>query len=65
MALARRAWDGVRHAEALDHLMATELDCHWGDFPVSFGAQPPADPPGPPPPAMARVLAYIRAESAA
>ena len=42
--LARRAWDGARHAEALDHLMATELDCHWGDFPVSFGEQP-ADPP--------------------
>jgi hypothetical protein len=62
--LARRAWDGVRHAEAVDQLMATELGCHWGDFPVAFGAPPPAEPPEPPPPAMARVLDYIRAESA-
>ena len=34
--MARRCWDEVRHAEVLDRLMATELDCHWGDHPVSF-----------------------------
>ena len=34
--MARQAWDEVRHAEVLDRLMATEMDCHWGDHPVSF-----------------------------
>jgi hypothetical protein len=36
--MARQAWDEVRHAEIYDRLMATELDCHWGDYPVSFAA---------------------------
>jgi hypothetical protein len=34
--MARQTWDEIRHAEVLDRLMATELDCHWGDYPVSF-----------------------------
>ena len=34
--MARQAWDEIRHAEVLDRLMATEMDCHWGDYPVSF-----------------------------
>jgi hypothetical protein len=34
--MARRVWDEIRHAEVLDRLMATALDCHWGDHPVSF-----------------------------
>jgi hypothetical protein len=34
--MARQTWDHVRHAEVLDRLMTTELDCHWGDYPVSF-----------------------------
>jgi hypothetical protein len=34
--MARRVWDEIRHAEVIDRLMATELDCRWGDYPVSF-----------------------------
>ena len=36
--MARQTWDKLRHAEVLDRLMATELDCHWGDHAVSFAA---------------------------
>jgi uncharacterized protein DUF455 len=35
--MARQVWDEIRHAEVHDRLMATELDCHWGDYPVGFG----------------------------
>jgi hypothetical protein len=35
--MARQTWDEIRHAEIFDHLMATELGCHWGDYPVAFG----------------------------
>jgi hypothetical protein len=35
--MARQTWDEIRHAEILDRLMATELGCHWGDYPVAFG----------------------------
>ena len=35
--MARQTWDEIRHAEVLDRLMATELGCHWGDYPVGFG----------------------------
>jgi Protein of unknown function (DUF455) len=35
--MARQCWDEIRHAEIHDRLMATELDCHWGDYPVGFG----------------------------
>ena len=35
--MARQVWDEIRHAEILDRLMATELGCHWGDYPVGFG----------------------------
>ena len=35
--MARQCWDEIRHAEVHDRLMATELDCHWGDFPIGFG----------------------------
>ncbi|HEX8104221.1 MAG TPA: hypothetical protein VF533_16500 [Solirubrobacteraceae bacterium] len=35
--MARRCWDGIRHAEAFDQLMAAELGCRWGDHPVGFG----------------------------
>jgi Protein of unknown function (DUF455) len=35
--MARQTWDEIRHAEVHDRLMATELDCHWGDYPVGFG----------------------------
>jgi hypothetical protein len=34
--MARQTWDEIRHAEVYDRLMATELDCHWGDHPVAF-----------------------------
>jgi hypothetical protein len=34
--MARQCWDEIRHAEIHDRLMATELGCHWGDFPVGF-----------------------------
>ena len=36
--MARHVWDRIRHAEVHDRLMATELDCHWGDHPVGLGA---------------------------
>jgi hypothetical protein len=39
--MARQTWDEIRHAEVLDRLMATELDCHWGDHPVSFARYRP------------------------
>jgi hypothetical protein len=35
--MARQVWDEIRHAEIHDRLMATELDCHWGDYPIGFG----------------------------
>jgi uncharacterized protein DUF455 len=35
--MARQVWDEIRHAEVHDRLMATELDCHWGDYPIGFG----------------------------
>ena len=35
--MARQVWDEIRHAEIYDRLMATELGCHWGDYPVGFG----------------------------
>ena len=35
--MARQTWDEIRHAEIFDRLMATELGCHWGDYPVGFG----------------------------
>jgi hypothetical protein len=34
--MARQCWDEIRHAEILDRLMATEIGCHWGDYPVDF-----------------------------
>jgi hypothetical protein len=34
--MARQTWDELRHARVHDVLMATELDCRWGDFPVGF-----------------------------
>jgi hypothetical protein len=34
--MARQCWDELRHAEVHDRLMATELGCRWGDFPVGF-----------------------------
>jgi hypothetical protein len=34
--MARQTWDEIRHAEIHDRLMATELGCHWGDYPVGF-----------------------------
>jgi hypothetical protein len=34
--MARQTWDEIRHAEIHDRLMATELGCHWGDFPIGF-----------------------------
>jgi hypothetical protein len=34
--MARQAWDEVRHARLHDVLMATELGCEWGDYPVGF-----------------------------
>jgi hypothetical protein len=34
--MARQCWDEIRHAEVHDRLMATELGCHWGDYPVGF-----------------------------
>jgi hypothetical protein len=35
--MARQTWDAIRHAETCDRLMAAELGCHWGDYPVGFG----------------------------
>jgi Protein of unknown function (DUF455) len=34
--MARQVWDEIRHAEIHDRLMAAELDCHWGDYPIGF-----------------------------
>jgi hypothetical protein len=34
--MARQCWDEIRHAEVHDRLMATELGCRWGDYPVGF-----------------------------
>src|SRR4051794_33762336 len=34
--MARQCWDEIRHAEIHDRLMATELGCHWGEFPIGF-----------------------------
>ena len=34
--MTRQTWDEIRHAEVIDRLMATELGCHWGDYPVGF-----------------------------
>ena len=34
--MARQVWDEIRHAEIYDRLMASELDCHWGDYPVDL-----------------------------
>jgi Protein of unknown function (DUF455) len=34
--MARQCWDEIRHAEVHDALMATELDCNWGDYPIGF-----------------------------
>jgi hypothetical protein len=34
--MARQTWDEVRHARLHDVLMATELGCEWGDYPVGF-----------------------------
>jgi hypothetical protein len=34
--MARQTWDEIRHAEVHDRLMATELGCHWGDYPIGF-----------------------------
>jgi len=35
--MARQCWDEIRHAEVHDRLMATELGCRWGDYPIGFG----------------------------
>jgi hypothetical protein len=35
--MARQTWDEIRHAEVHDVLMATELGCNWGDYPIGFG----------------------------
>lgn len=34
--MARQCWDEIRHAEVHDRLMAHELDCRWGDYPIGF-----------------------------
>jgi hypothetical protein len=34
--MARQVWDEIRHAEVHDDLMASELGCHWGDYPIGF-----------------------------
>jgi uncharacterized ferritin-like protein (DUF455 family) len=34
--MARQTWDEVRHARLHDVLMATDLGCQWGDYPVGF-----------------------------
>ncbi len=47
--MARQCWDEIRHAEVLDRLMGTELNCHWGEYPVDlrdFDAIYPLDLPG-------------------
>jgi hypothetical protein len=34
--MARQCWDEIRHAMVHDRLMASELGCRWGDYPVGF-----------------------------
>jgi hypothetical protein len=34
--MARQTWDECRHAHVHDILMATELGCAWGDYPIGF-----------------------------
>jgi hypothetical protein len=34
--MARQCWDEIRHAEVHERLMATELGCRWGDYPIGF-----------------------------
>jgi hypothetical protein len=34
--MARQTWDELRHAKVHYMLMPTELDCRWGDYPVTF-----------------------------
>ncbi len=34
--MARQCWDEIRHAEVHDQLMAEELGCRWGDYPIGF-----------------------------
>jgi hypothetical protein len=34
--MARQTWDECRHAKVHDILMATELGCAWGDYPIGF-----------------------------
>jgi hypothetical protein len=34
--MARQCWDELRHAEIHERLMASELGCRWGDYPVGF-----------------------------
>ena len=34
--MARQVWDELRHARVHEILMATELGCRWGDYPVGF-----------------------------
>ncbi len=34
--MARQCWDEIRHAEVHERLMAAELGCSWGDYPVGF-----------------------------
>ena len=34
--MARQCWDEIRHAEVHDRLMADELGCRWGDYPIGF-----------------------------
>jgi len=34
--MARQCWDEIRHAEVHDRLMANELGCRWGDYPIGF-----------------------------
>ncbi|MBC7461784.1 MAG: DUF455 family protein, partial [Thermoleophilia bacterium] len=34
--MARQTWDELRHARVHEVLMASELDCRWGDFEVGF-----------------------------
>ncbi len=34
--MARQTWDELRHARVHEVLMATELGCRWGDFPIGF-----------------------------
>lgn len=61
--MARLAWDGVRHAAVLDHLMATEHGCRWGEHPVTLRRfTDPRSPPPPLPPGDHPALAHLRAD---